>query len=163
MITALYAGSFDPITYGHLDIIKSGSKVFDKLIIGIGHNSQKRGLIPISDRIDLIKECVSDFSNVEVLSYEGLTADFAKANNINILVRGLRNTTDFEYEKEMAQFNYALNNELETVFLLSKPENSFLSSSGVKELIFHKRDVSDFVPQNVAKYLYQKTNKPNIK
>ena len=153
MTKALYAGSFDPITFGHLDIIESCSKIFDELIIAVGYNSEKQGLIPIDDRIKLIQECVINYENIKVCSYEGLTVDFAQRNEVDVLVRGLRNTKDFEYEKEIGEYNYSLNKNIRTMFLLSKPEHNFISSSGVKELISYKADISNLVPSNVLKYL----------
>ena len=156
MTIGLYAGSFDPITLGHLDIIKSSSEIFKKVIVGVAVNSNKKYLISTDDRIKLIKECTKGISNVEVYSFDGLTTDFAKAYNASVLVRGLRNINDFEYEKELALFNNDVKNSIKTVFLISKPEFSYVSSSAVKELIFYKSDISKYVPINVVEYLYQK-------
>ena len=152
MAIGLYAGSFDPITLGHVDVIKRSSEIFEKIIIGVGINSNKKILVPIQDRIELIKGCTNDIPNIEVYSFDGLTADFAKQHSANVLIRGLRNTIDFEYEKELALFNYDIDNSLKTVFLMSKPELSCISSSSVKELIANKADISKYVPANVVKY-----------
>ena len=156
MTIALYAGSFDPITLGHLDIIKSSSEIFEKLIVGIAINPDKKYLISAEDRIKLIKESTKDIANIEVYSFDGLTVDFAKKHNASALVRGLRSANDFEYEKELAFFNYDINDSIKTVFLMSKPENNYISSSAVKELIYHKADISKYVPTNVVEYLCQK-------
>ena len=153
MAICLYAGSFDPITLGHLDIIESASEIFDKVIIGIAVNPNKKPLIPTKDRIKLIEDCTEKLYNVEVFSFDGLTVDFAKQQNASVLIRGLRSSNDFEYEKELAYFNSNINNSLKTMFMISKPEYSYISSSAVKELINHKSDISKYVPINVSRYL----------
>ena len=153
MATAIYAGSFDPFTLGHLDIVKAGSEIFDNVIVGVTYNIEKKGFIPIEDRVRLIKEAVKAFPNVEVFSYDGLTVDFARKNNADVLIRGLRNSADFEYEKELAQVNEKLDSNIKTIFLMAKPEHSFVSSSAVRELVNLKSDISDFVPINVKEYL----------
>ena len=158
MVIALYAGSFDPMTLGHKDIIETSSKIFEKVIIGVGVNPNKKDFIPLEDRIKLIKECVKNIPNTEVLLYRGLTTEFAKQNKVSVLIRGLRNTTDFEYEKELAMFNYGIDDSIKTVFLISKPEYSYISSSGIRELITHKSDISKFVPQNVSAYFKDNKN-----
>lgn len=156
MTIALYAGSFDPITYGHLDIIQSASEVFDKVIVAVAYNEQKQCFIPVSDRLALITECVKDFPNVEVDSYEGLTVDYASLNNVSVLIRGIRNAMDYEYEKELALVNSKLNNKIKTVLLFAKPEHSCVSSSNAREIFNNNGDLSDFVPQNVINYLNNK-------
>ena len=153
MTTAIYAGSFDPFTLGHLDIVKSGAEIFDQIIIGVTYNIEKNSFIPIEDRVHLIQEAVKSIPNVEVLSYEGLTVNFAREKNVSILLRGLRNSADFEYEKELAQVNEKLDKNIKTVFLMTKPEHSFISSSAVRELVRLKSDISNFVPENVKAYL----------
>ena len=153
MTIALYAGSFDPITYGHLDIIRSGVEIFDKLIIAVANNSNKKTFIKTDDRLRLINECVKNFSNVEVCSFDGLTVDFAKQNNVSVLLRGIRDVKDFEYEKELAFVNSKLNNEIKTVFLFSNPEHCFISSSNVREIYANNGNLKDFVPENVISYL----------
>ena len=156
MAIALYAGSFDPITYGHIDIIKSGVKIFDKVIVAVAYNSKKTGFIPVSDRLDLIRDCVKEFSKVEVYSFEGLTVDFAKQHNASVLLRGIRNAADYEYEKELANVNLNLNSEIQTVLLPANPEHSFISSSNAREIFYNKGNLTAFLPQNVIDYLNYK-------
>ena len=153
MTIAIYAGSFDPITNGHLDILKSASEIFDKVIIAVAHNSDKKGFIPVADRVDIIKKAVVNIKNVEVDCYDGLTCEYAKAKGATVLLRGLRNSRDFDYELDLANINNSLNSELKTVCLFSKPEHSFISSSMVKEIYTNNGDVSKYVPQSVLNYL----------
>ena len=152
MVTALYAGSFDPITKGHLDIINQSSEIFKRVIIGVAYNPEKIGLIPVSDRVRLIKESVKDIPNCEVFSYNGLTVNFAKEHNAKVLIRGLRNSADFEYEEQLARINYDLVNDIKTVFMTSKPEYNYISSSAIRELLSHNCDISKYVPECVQKY-----------
>ena len=158
MTIAVYAGSFDPITYGHIDIIKRSSSIFDKVLIGVAHNPEKKCLFSPEERVELIKQCTKDIKGIEVYFFEGLTVDFAKKHNAAVLIRGVRNSADFEYENKLAQINSTLNKEIQTVFLYSKPEYSFISSSAVRELISHKCDLTDFIPQCIAEHLYKKFN-----
>lgn len=156
MTIAIYPGSFDPITNGHLDILKSGSEVFDKVIIAVSHNINKKSLLTAEERVDLIKKTVRNIPNVEVALFEGLTIDFAKKCNAEVLLRGLRTSFDFEYELQLSQTNQALYNNIKTVFMITKPEFSFISSSMVREILAHKGDISKFVPTEVEKYLKSK-------
>ena len=156
MKIAVYAGSFDPFTFGHLDILKQSLEIFDKVIIGVAYNHEKTSLLSPEERVEIIKLCTKDFTNIKVFSYEGLTVNFAKKHNANVLIRGLRNTSDFEYENQLAQINASLDKNTQTVFLVSKPEYSMISSSCVKELILHKCDLSGFLPEKAKKYLYKK-------
>ena len=156
MKIAIYPGSFDPITNGHLDILKSGSEIFDKVIIAVSYNINKQGFLSVEERVNLIKECITDFSNVEVDFFEGLTVDYAKRKGANILLRGLRTSFDFEYELQLSQTNNALNKELKTVFLITKPEYNFISSSMVREVLVNNGKISQFVPKAVEKYLTAK-------
>lgn len=152
MVTALYAGSFDPITKGHLDIINQSSGIFERVIIGVAYNPAKSGLIPVSDRVQLIKDCIKDIPNCEVFSYDGLTVNFAKEHNAKVLIRGLRNSADYEYEEQLARINYDLAGDIKTIFMTSKPEHSYISSSAIRELISHNCDISKYVPEYVQKY-----------
>ena len=152
MTIAIYPGSFDPITNGHIDIIKSGAEIFDKVIVAVSKNVQKQGFLPIDVREKLVKESLKGFKNVEVTSYEGLTVEFAKKCGAKVLLRGLRTSFDFEYEMQLSQTNHTLDNEIKTVFLITQPEYSFISSSSVREILANKGDISRFVPKAVFDY-----------
>lgn len=156
MIRAIYPGSFDPVTFGHLDIIKRATNSFDELIIGVLNNSAKNQLFTPDERVDMIKQCVSEYENVTVKSFEGLLVDFAKNNDASIIVRGLRAVTDFEYELQMAQTNHIIYNDIETIFFTTSLEYSYLSSSTVKEVAKNKGDISKFVPECIIKKVYDK-------
>ena len=153
MTIAIYPGSFDPITNGHIDILKSGAEIFDKVIIAVSYNSNKQGFLPVETRVKLIEESVKDLKNVEVDSFEGLTVEYAKKKNACVLLRGLRTSFDFEYELQLSQTNNALYDDLKTVFLITKPEYNFISSSMVREILANNGDISKFVPEAVRKYL----------
>ena len=153
MTIAIYPGSFDPFTIGHLDILKSGSEIFDKIIIAVAYNENKKGFLSITERVDLIKKSVSHLKNVEVDTFQGLTVDYAKKKNADVLLRGLRTSFDFEYELHLSQTNNMLNKDLKTVFLITKPEYSFISSSMVREILANNGDISNFVPEAVYEYL----------
>lgn len=153
---AIYPGSFDPITNGHIDILKRASKLFDNVIIAVLENPSKKPFFPASERIKLIKESISELSNVQVDSFKGLTVDYAKQKNAKVLIRGLRAVSDFEYEMQMAQMNKNLYPDLETIFLVPSVENSFLSSSLVKEVSILGGDISQIVPSAVNNHLMKK-------
>lgn len=155
---AIYPGSFDPITKGHLDIVVRAARVVDRLVIGVLDNQGKQSLFTSEERVSLIKETVKDIPNVEVEAFHGLTVDFARKHNAQILVRGLRAVTDFEYELQIAQANHKLANDIDTIFFTTSVEFSYLSSSVVKEIASFGRDVSEFVPENVAVKLQEKIN-----
>lgn len=152
-ITALYAGSFDPVTFGHLDILSAGLKMFDKVIIAVANNSLKKCLLSVEKRVELIKEVTENMENAEVVSFKGLTADYAKERGASVLIRGVRSLSDFENEISISHINRTLCEDIQTVFIASKPEYEFISSSAVKDIIFNGGDVSKFVPKTVAKYL----------
>ena len=156
MTIAIYPGSFDPITNGHLDILKSGSEIFDKVIIAVSYNMNKKGFLTVEERVNLIKKSVAFLPNVEVDSFEGLTVEYAKKKQANVLLRGLRTSFDFEYELQLSQANNALYNNLKTIFLITKPEYNFISSSMVREILLNGGDISKFVPKTVEEYLISK-------
>ena len=156
MTIAIYPGSFDPITNGHIDILKSGAEIFDKVIIAVSYNVNKKGFLPIEERVQLIKESVKDIPNVEVDSFQGLTVEYAKNRGAEVLLRGLRTSFDFEYEMQLSQTNNALYNNIKTVFLITKPEFNFISSSSVREILLNHGDILKFVPNAVFEYLNKK-------
>ncbi len=158
--TAIYPGSFDPITKGHLDVLERASKMFDRVIIAVLKNSSKKSFLPVDDRVKLIKESIKDLDNVEVDSFEGLTIEYAQSKGAHFLIRGLRAVSDFEYELQLCQTNSAIAPDIDTVFLTTKPKYNFISSSIVKELSDFGTDVSKFVPKSVVEYL-QKQKKGN--
>ncbi len=159
MKTAIYPGSFDPITKGHLDVLKRAADIFEKVIIVVSVNMNKKSFLPLQDRLELIKKSCQDMENVEVDSFDGLTIEYAKKRHANVLIRGLRAVSDFEYEMQLSQANSALCNEIHTVFLITKPKYNFISSGTVREIALMKGDVSKFVPQPVAEYLEEKYTK----
>jgi pantetheine-phosphate adenylyltransferase len=156
MKIAIYPGSFDPVTKGHLDILKTGAEIFDKVIIAVAKNSEKKGFLPIEERVKLIKESTKDFNNVEVDSFDGLTIEYAKKKGAKVLIRGLRAVSDFEYELQLSQANSALCEEIRTVFLTTKPKYNFISSNTIKEIYINNGDISKFVPEPVYNYLMEK-------
>ena len=153
--TAVYPGSFDPITKGHLDVLKKASKMFDRVIIAVLKNDAKKGFLPTEDRIALIEEALKEMElhNVEVDSFDGLTIEYAKHVGSDILIRGLRAVSDFEYEMQLSQTNSALAPSLTTVFLITKPKYNFISSSTIREILLNGGDISKFVPEPVFEYL----------
>lgn len=153
MKIAIYPGSFDPITKGHLDVLKTGAGIFDKVIIAVSKNGAKTGFLNIEQRVELIKLAVVDMPNVEVDSFEGLTINYAREKGASILLRGLRAVSDFEYEMQLSQANSALSEDIKTVFLITKPKYNFISSSTVKEIFLMGGDISKFVPSCVNEYL----------
>ncbi|MBQ2609385.1 MAG: pantetheine-phosphate adenylyltransferase [Butyrivibrio sp.] len=160
MKTAVYPGSFDPITYGHLDIIKRAASMFDKVIVAVMCNSAKTPLFTLDERVKMIKESVTGIDNVVVESFSGLLIDYCKKENIHIVIRGLRAITDFEYELQIAQTNKELSHdEVDTVFLTTNIKYSYLSSSVVKEVASYKGDISPCVSDFVATALYKKFEK----
>jgi len=142
---ALFSGSFDPFTIGHYSIVQRGLQIFDEIIIAIGINSKKKTLFPLADRINTLKDLYSGEKRILITSYNCLTIDFALQSGSNFILRGLRNTLDFEYEKNMASIHRQLTG-IETVFLLSDPEYASISSTLVRDFILHKKDISTFIP-----------------
>ncbi len=153
---AVYPGSFDPITLGHVDVLRDGAEMFDKVIIAIAHNPEKKGFLSVDERIQLIKDSITDLDNVEVDAFVGLTIDYAKEKGADFLLRGLRAVSDFEYELQLSQNNRTLCDDIKTVFLMTRPEYSFISSSVVKDILLNGGDISQFVPEPVSKYLKTK-------
>ena len=156
MKIAIYPGSFDPITKGHLDILKNASGIFDKVIIAVAHNGEKEGFLSTEERVELIKKSIEGLDNVEVDAFEGLTIEYAKKRGAEILIRGLRAVSHFEYEMQLSQTNSALCDEIKTVFLTTKPKYNFISSSTIREILQNNGDISKFVPQAVNEYLTQR-------
>ena len=150
MKIAVFPGSFDPITLGHYDIVERAAPLFDKIIIAIGQNSQKKYMFPLEKRMDFIRKATEHFDNVEVDFFEGLTVDYCLEKNAQFIIRGLRNPADFEFEKAIAHTNRTLaHKKLETVFLLTSSGKSFISSSIVREIITHKGEYELLVPDAV--------------
>jgi len=162
MSLAIYPGSFDPITKGHIDVLKKAAKIFDKVIIAISINPSKKGMFSIEERLDMIKQSVIDISGVEIDSFSGLTAQYAKEKGANAIIRGLRAVSDFEYEMQMAQMNNSLYDEVETIFLVPKSKYNFISSSIVKEVAFLGGDINKFVTPPVSKYLTDYKNRGEL-
>lgn len=156
MKIAIYPGSFDPITKGHLDILKNASGIFDRVIIAVARNGEKKGFLSTEERVELIKKSIVGLDNVEVDAFEGLTIEYAKKRGAEILIRGLRAVSDFEYEMQLSQTNSALCDEIKTVFLTTKPKYNFISSSTIREILQNNGDISKFVPQAVNEYLTQR-------
>lgn len=150
---AVCPGSFDPITYGHLDIIQRGANIFDEIYVGVLHNSAKKSLFTVEERVQIIEEATAHIPNVKVDSFQGLLVDYAKARNANAVIRGLRAVSDFEYEMQITSMNRLLNDQIETFFIMTNNQYSFLSSSIVKEVAKYGGDVSELVPECVQKRL----------
>lgn len=158
MLRAVYPGSFDPVTYGHLDIIRRSRSLADELIVGVLNNKAKTPLFSVEERVKMLEEMTKNMPGVKVVPFEGLLIDFAKEMSAGIVVRGLRAVTDFEYELQMAQTNHKLEPSVETVFLTTSLEYSYLSSTIVKEVAFYHGDISKFVPDVVRERIREKMN-----
>ncbi|MDY6038055.1 MAG: pantetheine-phosphate adenylyltransferase [Eubacterium sp.] len=157
MSKALYSGSFDPMTNGHLDVIERASKMFDEIVVGVVSNPNKVPLFELKERKELIKTATAHLKNVIVDDFEGLLANYVNANGFNAVIRGLRATSDFEYEIQMAQMNARLFNEgIESIFLMTSPEFSFISSSMIKEVVSLNGDIDGLVPENILKEIKKK-------
>lgn len=157
MKKAVYPGSFDPVTYGHIDVIKRSAEIFDELIVAVVDNKMKTPLFSVEERVKMLEEVVKDYPNVRLDSFSGLFTDYTKANNIHVSVRGLRAITDFEYELQIAQTNKILSDgQLETMFLTTSLQYSYLSSSAVREIAMYNGDLSKCVPDFVKKNLDRK-------
>ncbi|WP_273125353.1 pantetheine-phosphate adenylyltransferase [Bacillus weihaiensis] len=153
---AVCPGSFDPLTFGHLDIIKRGAKVFDQIYVCVLNNSSKQPLFTVDERCDLIREVTKDMPNVVVESYKGLLIDYAREKKAQAILRGLRAVSDFEYEMQITSMNRVLDDEIETLFMMTNNQYSFLSSSIVKEVAKYKGNIGELVPPAVEKALIKK-------
>lgn len=162
MLRAVYPGSFDPVTNGHLDIIRRSRCLADELIVGMLNNKAKTPLFSVEERVKMLKEMTKNMTGVKVVPFEGLLVDFAKEMSAGIVVRGLRAVTDFEYELQMAQTNNKLSPELETVFLTTSLEYSYLSSTIVKEVAAFGGDISQFVPETIERRIQEKIMKRRV-
>ena len=158
MKRAIYPGSFDPVTNGHVDIILRSSKIVDKLIVGVLNNSAKKSLFSVEERVSMLKELTKDLPNVEVTSFDGLLVDYMREIDASIIVRGLRAVTDFEYELQIAQTNHIENTDIETIFLTTNLQYSYLSSTIVKEFASYGGDISKFVPEQFVDRIYEMYN-----
>lgn len=156
MKIAVYPGSFDPITNGHLDIIKRASKVFDEVVVGVLINPEKKGLFSINERVELIEKVIKPYKNVKVEGFEGLLIDFMDKHNANVIVKGLRAVSDFEYEFQMAMMNNKLDKTKETVFMATSPEYSYLSSSSVKQVAKFGGCIRELVPEEIREIISRK-------
>lgn len=156
MRIGLYPGSFDPVTLGHLDVITRSSRLVDKLVIGVLNNSAKNPLFTAQERVNMLKDVTRSIGNVEIESFDGLLVDYADLKKADIIVRGLRAVTDFEYELQLAQTNHKINPRIDTVFLTTSVEYSYLSSSVVREIAKYNGDISELVPLEVVDLVYEK-------
>ena len=149
MKKAIYSGTFDPITNGHIDILKRALNIFDEIIVAVGINASKKTMFDTNTRIMLIKEATKDLKGISVMSFDNLLVDFAKEQGVNNIIRGLRAVSDFEYELQMGYANNSLDENLETIYLMPSLQNAFVSSSVVRELIKHNGKISHLVPNNI--------------
>lgn len=156
---AIYPGTFDPITCGHIDILERASKMFDHILLAIANSSRKNPMFTLDERVELAKEVCAHIPNVEVLGFSELMANFAKKQNANVLIRGVRSVADFEYEWQLANMNRHFAQDLESVFLLPSQNLSFVSSSLIKDVALHDGDVSAFLPESVAQAMMKKLGK----
>ena len=159
MAKALYPGSFDPVTYGHIDVIRRASSLFDSLTVAVLNNGAKKPLFSVDERVNMLKGVCRDIPDVRIDSFSGLTADYVTANGFDVIIRGLRAVTDFEYELQMAQTNRKLAPEADTVFLTTSLEFAYLSSTTVKEVAFFGGDISKFVPKEIEELICEKYKK----
>ncbi|WP_312650030.1 pantetheine-phosphate adenylyltransferase [Proteiniclasticum sp.] len=158
MKIAVYPGSFDPITLGHMDIIRRSAKVFDKLVVAVLCNVEKKGLFPIEERVAMISKLVEKYDNIEVVSFQGLLVDFMKTVDAQIIVKGLRVGLDFDYELQMSHMNRKLSDDrVETILMMASTEYSYISSSSVREILHFKGDIRSFVPEEIIQDVLKKS------
>lgn len=155
MKIAIFPGSFDPITNGHIDLVRRFAPLFDKIIVAVGVNSAKKGLFSVAQRMKWLEEVFENDSTIDVGSFEGLTVNYCREKQAKYLIRGLRNASDFDYEKTISQLNNIIGDNVETLFFISKPEYSHISSTIVREIIKGKGDISTFVPEFMAEEIYE--------
>ena len=146
---AVFAGTFDPVTMGHVDVVRRAAPLFDEIVIAIGVNTAKKTLFSLEKRTEWLKRTFSDLPNIRIEHYEGLTVNFCESVGAKYLLRGLRNGTDFDYEAHIAQLNKSLDSKIETVFMMTSPEFSFISSTLVRDLVIHQGDYQPYVPNSV--------------
>jgi pantetheine-phosphate adenylyltransferase len=146
---AFFPGSFDPVTLGHVDLILRGSKIFDRVVVGLGSNTSKQALFSAEQRLHMLMEVFQQHEHIEVVSYEGLTIDYCMQHDIRFILRGVRNSVDLDYERSIAESNKTLHPEIETVFLISRPAYAHIQSTIVRELIRNKSNVSQFLPHGI--------------
>lgn len=158
MKKAIYPGSFDPVTLGHLDMIARAAKMVDELVVAVLINKAKNPLFSIEERVSMLEEITKDIPNVKVQSFDGLLIDYAKQQDANIIIRGLRAITDFEYELQLAQTNRIIGPEIDTLFLATSLEHAYLSSTIVREVASYGGDISHFVPEQLMERIYAKYN-----
>ena len=156
MLRAIYPGSFDPVTFGHIDIIERAARISDELIVGVLQNKAKTPLFSVEERVIMLREVTKHLKNVKIVPFEGLLIEFAKTMDAKVIVRGLRAITDFEYELQMSQTNRKLNSDVETLFLTTSLDYSYLSSTTVKEVASYDGDITQFVPEFVAEKVTEK-------
>ena len=150
MKTAIYPGTFDPITHGHIDVIKRSARLWDKLIVAVAYHTSKTPVFSLEERVEMTKAVSKDFKNVEVVSFEGMLVDYVHSKNANVIIRGLRTFSDFEYEFQLALTNRRMAEDIETVFIMSSVENTFVSGSLLKQIASLGGDLQAFVPQCIA-------------
>ena len=151
---AIYPGTFDPVTNGHIDIIKRACKIFDKIIVAVANNKDKNTMFNLEKRVDMMQKATKKFKKVKVKSFNSLLVDFAKKENAKIIIRGLRAVSDFEYELQMGYANSSLDKEIETIYLMPTLENAFISSSVVRSILKYKGDVSHLIPKEIINDVY---------